>query len=416
MKKDKVYLDQQQSNKNVYELALERIRYIYSKFDNIVISFSGGKDSMTILELTLLVAKELNRLPLKVIFFDEEAISLETEKYVRETALRKNEIELFWFCLPIKSNNACSTKNPFWYPWNKLEKEKWVRELPKEAITDIGIDLYSNEFSLADISRLLFPKEIYGNVGIILGIRAEESMLRRRSVLRREIENYIVKDNGDYYRKSIQVDNIYRCYPIYDWNTVDIWTAVKKFGWNYNKSYDIFNMYGIAPRKQRVGPAFHSEAKKGLNMYKECFPELWEKMQNRVEGANTANKWGNTSLYGAHKETIEKPSNLSWKEYLLDCINKLDGNKKLIVAGQIRMMWKRHYKMTKDPILAVPHYLTNISWQYLISIALLGDLKKRKVAQIQYIKEGSKKYYKQKKEYLEELEKYEEIKRNDKKY
>ena len=54
-------------------------------------------------------------------------------------------------------------------------------------------------------------------------------------------------------------------------------------------------MYGIAPRNQRVVPAFHSEAKKGLHVYKECFPELWEKMQSRVEGANTANKWGNQS-------------------------------------------------------------------------------------------------------------------------
>lgn len=411
-----VYLDAQESDKTVYELSIERIKYLYSKFDNIIISFSGGKDSMAILELTIHVARELNRLPVKTIFFDEEAISYETEKYVRETAQRKGEVDLYWFCLPIKSNNACSTKNPYWYPWSKFEKDKWVRPLPKEAITDIGIDLYSNEYSLSDITRLLFPKEIYGTVGLILGIRAEESMLRRRSVTRKEDENFIIKDKGDYYRKSIVVDNMYRCYPIYDWSTIDIWTAVKKFNWNYNKSYDILNMHGVAPRKQRVGPAFHSEAKKGLNRYKECFPELWEKMQNRVEGANTANKWGNTSIYGAQKKTIEKPANLSWEEYLLKCINELEGKKKLIVARQVNMMWKRHYKKTKDPILAVPHYNTNISWQYLVSIALLGDLKSRKVAQIQYILEGTSGYYKAKEEYFEELKKYEEAKRNGEKY
>ena len=411
-----VYLDTQESDKTVYELSIERIKYLYSKFDNVIISFSGGKDSMALLELTIQVARELNRLPVKTIFFDEEAISYETEKYVRETAQRKGEVDLYWFCLPIKSNNACSTKNPYWYPWSKFEKDKWVRPLPKEAITDIGIDLYSNEYSLSDITRLLFPKEIYGTVGLILGIRAEESMLRRRSVTRKEDENFIIKDKGDYYRKSIVVDNMYRCYPIYDWSTIDIWTAVKKFNWNYNKSYDILNMYGVAPRKQRVGPAFHSEAKKGLNRYKECFPELWEKMQNRVEGANTANKWGNTSIYGAQKKTIEKPANLSWEEYLLKCINELEGKKKLIVARQVNMMWKRHYKKTKDPILAVPHYNTNISWQYLVSIALLGDLKSRKIAQIQYILEGTPGYYKAKEEYFEELKKYEEAKRNGEKY
>ena len=172
-----VYLDTQESDKNVYELSIERIKYLYSKFDNVIISFSGGKDSMAILELTIQVARELNRLPVKTIFFDEEAISYETEKYVRETAQRKGEVDFYWFCLPIKSNNACSTKNPYWYPWSKFEKDKWVRPLPKEAITDIGIDLYSNEYSLSDITRLLFPKEIYGTVGLILGIRAEESTL-----------------------------------------------------------------------------------------------------------------------------------------------------------------------------------------------------------------------------------------------
>ena len=97
-----VYLDTQESDKNVYELSIERIKYLYSKFDNVIISFSGGKDSMAILELTIQVARELNRLPVKTIFFDEEAISYETEKYVRETAQRKGEVDFYWFCLPIK--------------------------------------------------------------------------------------------------------------------------------------------------------------------------------------------------------------------------------------------------------------------------------------------------------------------------
>ena len=31
--------------KNVYELAQERLKVIFSEFDNIYVSFSGGKDS-----------------------------------------------------------------------------------------------------------------------------------------------------------------------------------------------------------------------------------------------------------------------------------------------------------------------------------------------------------------------------------
>ena len=118
----------------------------------------------------------------------------------------------------------------------------------------------------------------------------------------------------------------------------------------------------------------------------------------------------------AKSNKIEKPAHLSWEEYLLKCINELEGNKKLMISYQIRRMWRRHYKRTKDPILAVPHYNTNISWQYLISIALLGDLKTRKIGQIKYITEGTAEYYKIKEEYFEELKKYEEAKRNGEKY
>ena len=42
----KTYLD-----KNVYEAALERIAYCFQEFDNVLVSFSGGKDSGVMLNL-----------------------------------------------------------------------------------------------------------------------------------------------------------------------------------------------------------------------------------------------------------------------------------------------------------------------------------------------------------------------------
>ena len=37
--------------KNVYDLAQERLRMIFNEFDNVYISFSGGKDSGVLLNL-----------------------------------------------------------------------------------------------------------------------------------------------------------------------------------------------------------------------------------------------------------------------------------------------------------------------------------------------------------------------------
>jgi predicted phosphoadenosine phosphosulfate sulfurtransferase len=44
----KKYTDQ-----NVYEATQDRLRFIFEEFDNIIVSFSGGKDSGLLLNLVL---------------------------------------------------------------------------------------------------------------------------------------------------------------------------------------------------------------------------------------------------------------------------------------------------------------------------------------------------------------------------
>lgn len=58
---------------SVYDAALDRIRYLFDEFPNVIVGFSGGKDSTVVLELALIVAREKNRLPLDVLFIDQEA-------------------------------------------------------------------------------------------------------------------------------------------------------------------------------------------------------------------------------------------------------------------------------------------------------------------------------------------------------
>lgn len=69
---------------NVYDSALKRIRYLFDEFPNIVVAFSGGKDSTVCLQLALIVAREKKRLPLKVAFIDQEAEWDTVIDYIRE--------------------------------------------------------------------------------------------------------------------------------------------------------------------------------------------------------------------------------------------------------------------------------------------------------------------------------------------
>ena len=58
---------------NVLEEARKRIEFLFDEFPNIIVGFSGGKDSIATFYLTLEEAKKRNRLPLPVLFVDQEA-------------------------------------------------------------------------------------------------------------------------------------------------------------------------------------------------------------------------------------------------------------------------------------------------------------------------------------------------------
>lgn len=55
------------SQNNVFDEAMNRIRMLFDNFPEIIVCMSGGKDSTVVFNLAMIVAKERNRLPLKVL-------------------------------------------------------------------------------------------------------------------------------------------------------------------------------------------------------------------------------------------------------------------------------------------------------------------------------------------------------------
>ncbi len=370
--------------------ARRRVAHAYDQFDHIAVAFSGGKDSTVCLELALAEAERRGRLPLDVIHWDEEAIPYATEHYVRRR-YRDPRLALRWYCLPVRHFNACARSEPWWYCWDPDRKHLWVRPMPPEGITELaGFPIQPPEarIGIPETNGLIHPPEQYGQVGVILGIRADESLRRYQAIVARDVDNYLVPIP----RGGTDAGNITKVYPIYDFTTEDIWRAIATGGrpdlpveqqrsWDYNTAYDDMEMAGIAPFLQRCAPPYGTEPIRGLHVFAQCWPDIWDRMAARVAGADTAARYARTELYNYGKKTVTKPDDVSWEQFLIHYLNKFPPDVRRQTAERIRDEIRRHYKVTDEPILDVArHPVTGLSWNFLVDLASRSDPKSRKMA------------------------------------
>lgn len=118
---------------NVYEALMDRFKLLFEEFDNIYVSFSGGKDSGLLLNLVLDYRnKYYPDKSIGVFHQDFEAQYTVTTEYIERTFEKiKDQVEPYWVCLPMATRTALSSYEMFWYPWDNRKQELWVREMPK---------------------------------------------------------------------------------------------------------------------------------------------------------------------------------------------------------------------------------------------------------------------------------------------
>lgn len=356
-------------DRDVYSLALERMEYTFDTFDHVCVSFSGGKDSTAVLNVALEVARQKNKLPLRVISYDEEAIPPETVDYMTRVS-EKDDVEFDWYCVPIEHRNACSRKQPYWYPWNPDKRNLWCRDLPDKAITDIP---NFKRTGIPNLMGLIAPRKL-GSVAMVMGIRAMESQTRRRSVtVTSGFTNFIANSAWNHI-KTVK--------PVYDWSNEDVWRAPNKFDWDYNRAYDVMQKMGVSLHLQRCAPPFGDQPVKALPRFKKCWPELWSKMVHRVHGAATAGRYATTKLYQAGKR--EKPEGMTYKEWTLSMIEQLEGKNKLECQHGIRLAIKTHRRTSEDKSAIpdeTPHPMSGLSWKVLSLYGLVGSDKLGRTSQ-----------------------------------
>ena len=339
---------------NVYDALIQRLDFVFSEFDKVVVSFSGGKDSGVLLSITMDYARRTGNLGrLAVYHMDYEAQYTKTTEYVdRVFDALPAEVEGFRVCLPIKAQCSTSMFQAYWQPWKMSEKSIWCRPMPSKHVINENNFPWNFDYEISDYDfNIKFGKAVYpgSKVCFIVGIRTQESLNRWRTMNR----THAVNEYKGVRYTTVITDNLVNAYPLFDWTVEDVWTANARFGYDYNKVYDLMYLAGVPLAKMRVASPFNDCAQDALKLYKVLEPDTWGLLVGRVNGVNFTGLYGGTTAMGWKK--ITKPPHFTWKQYmyfLLDTLPEETRNNYLYKLGVSIKFWRERGGCLSDETIA----------------------------------------------------------------
>lgn len=326
---------------NVLEAARARINQLLDIDAPYVVSFSAGKDSTTVLMLSLEEAAKRGRLPIDVAFIDEEILDPDTIAYAEQVAQRP-DVRFHWFCVPIRHTLRARSRS-CWYTWDPDERAVWARPLPAGAITDVPGT--TKDASYRDILKAYWRGKKFV---CATGIRTQESFNRLRSLL--VSGGYILEDGNCIYAK-----------PIYDWKAEDIWRAVIRFKWSYSKCYDKLRTVGLPLTRQRIGPWGNVAQARIMDLWAQFYPDFWQKATLRLPELRPAALYGDSKLY---REIMSKPTGLTWQEYALKLLDQLDEDSQAYWRHWLSNMLARWRRQSSVPF-PQDSKESKLSWKHL---------------------------------------------------
>lgn len=274
---------------SVLDAAEKRIVNDFNKNEFVVLSFSGGKDSIVLSDVTVRTMQKYN-IPfsrLIVIFFDEEAIYPDVEQITLQW--RSNFLGLgakfYWFCLPIKHFNCCNRleNDETFICWQKGKENVWVRPMPKFAIR--GHKAFKDGWSYQQFASAMFHRK--GMVQSV-GLRVAESVQRLSALASTKSKN----------DKNFS-------YPLYDWKDADIWLYCKLFDIELPQTYIYLYKTGVALNRLRISQFFSIDTIKSLPKLLEFYPDLYERIVRREPNADLVMLYHETSMFRSTKQDTD---------------------------------------------------------------------------------------------------------------
>lgn len=273
------------SDMDVVTAAKSRIRNAFSNGVPVYMSFSGGKDSLALAQLTMSLIRrgEIDPSLLVVQFVDEEAIFPCIEQTVMNWRKRfmLAGAKFEWYCVEVKHFNCFNelSEEETFVCWDSRKKDVWVRQPPPFAIRSHPL-LRPRE----DNYQSFMPRVCMDGI-TMTGVRASESVQRLQYMARMNLGG-----KGITARKQI--------YPIYDWTTNDVWLYLK------NERVDIPQIYlylwqsGTPKHQLRVSQFFSVDTAKSLVQMNEYYPDLMERVTRREPNAYLASLYWDSEMFG----------------------------------------------------------------------------------------------------------------------
>jgi predicted phosphoadenosine phosphosulfate sulfurtransferase len=292
----KIYLPQ-----TTLEAGHERVGRLFDEFDRVTVNLSGGKDSTVILNLALMEAEKRDKLPVDVMFLDQEAEWDAVIDYVR-AVMHDPRVEPHWLQIPFRLFNATSEAQEWLWCWDPENESGWVRPKEPDSIHDnyLGTDRFAD--ALSAFGDVTWPGE---KVAQLAGVRCEESPGRLKG-----LTSHATYRDITWGRKHDKPGH-FTFYPIYDWTLVDVWKFIHDHKAPYTRLYDLMYQHGVPLNNMRVSNVHHETAIKSLTFMQEIEPEMWDKLVARVRGVNGANQ-----QFGLFQRPKELPFMFNdWREY-----------------------------------------------------------------------------------------------------
>ncbi len=360
---------------DVLSAARERISRVFDDFPCIYVSFSAGKDSTVMLQLVMDEAIRRSR-KVGVLFIDLEAQYHLTIEHMRNTCeVYRDNIELFWVCLPLSLRNAVSSYQPQWICWDHADRDMWVRELPDLAISDPAyFPFFQHGMEFEDFIAEF--GDWYGKgvpTACFVGIRADESLNRFRAIM-------MDASRHDGLRWTCwKGGGVFNAYPIYDWRTQDIWVYHAKTGRPHNHLYDLMHRAGLSIHQMRICQPYGDDQRKGLWLYHIIEPDTWSRVVARVNGANSGALYAQDSGNILGNIRIKKPPGHSWESFTKLLLASLPDRSKLHYENKFAVFlhWYKDRGYTSgipdeaDPKLEASRKAP--SWRRLCKVLLKND-------------------------------------------